>query len=198
MSHGDLVPAEQTIRRAIEESMAVTAKLLEEQLPVIVRCAELLAQAFRAGRKVVLFGNGGSAADAQHVAGELVNRFLMERDALPAIALTTNTSILTSVANDVAFEQVFARQVRALVQAGDVVVGISTSGDSPNVLEGIAAAKDKGAVTLGFSGASGGELRELVDVCLCVPSDHTPYIQEAHITVWHAICEVVERELFAA
>ena len=196
MSNGSLVSAEEIIRHAIRESIEVKTELLEQHISVIGRLAELLIKAFRAGRKVVLFGNGGSAADAQHVAAELVNRFQIERDALPAIALTTDTSILTSVGNDTAFDQVFSRQVRALVQKGDVAVGISTSGNSPNVLNGILAAREKGAITLGFTGRDGGKLKDLVDICFCVPSDSTPRIQEAHITVWHAICEVVEQELF--
>ncbi len=144
---------------------------------------------------MVLFGNGGSAADAQHVAAELVNRFLMDRDALAAISLSTDTSILTSVCNDADFDQVFSRQVRALVQKGDVAVGISTSGNSPNVINGLVAAREKGATAVGFTGRGGGELKDVVDVCFGVPSDSTPRIQEAHITVWHAICEVVEKEM---
>src|ERR687889_2300938 len=134
MSRTDTVPAEGVVRSAIRESIEVQAQLLEEHVSTITRLAELLVTSLRAGGKLVLFGNGGSAADAQHVAAELVNRFLMNRDALAAIALTTDTSVLTSVCNDVAFDQVFSRQVRALVQKGDVVVGISTSGSSPNVL----------------------------------------------------------------
>lgn len=184
------------ISRAIEENMEVQNQVLEQCVGTIAQIAAVLVRALQEGHKVVLFGNGGSAADAQHVAAELVNRFLADRAPLPAIALTTDTSILTSISNDTSFEQVFARQVEALVQEGDVAVGISTSGDSPSVLNGVRAAKEKGAVTLGFTGRSGGNLKELVDLCLCVPSDHTPRIQEAHITVWHAICEVVERELF--
>ena len=120
----------------------------------------------------------------------------MDRDALAAIALTTDTSIITSVANDVTFDQIFSRQVRALVQRGDIAAGISTSGNSPNVINGIIAAKEKGAVTVGFTGCSGGELKDLVDICCQVPSDNTAHIQEAHITVWHALCEVVEWEMF--
>ncbi len=188
--------AEQVIRRSITESMEVHASILEKHLAEVVRIARLLVDTFRSGGKVVLFGNGGSAADAQHVAAELVNRLQADRDALPAIALTCNTSILTSVANDIGFEQVFARQVKALVREGDVAVGISTSGNSPNVLEGIRAARERGARTVGFTGSGGGALRALTDICLCVPSSSTPRIQEAHIAVWHAICEVVERELF--
>jgi D-sedoheptulose 7-phosphate isomerase len=198
MSQLDGIRAEQAIRQSIEESIRVKRLVLEQQIPLILGLAELLVEALREDHKVVLFGNGGSAADAQHVAAELVNRFLMEREALPAIALTTNTSVLTSIANDAAFEQVFARQVRALVREGDVAVGISTSGNSPNVLQGIRAAKEQGATTVGFTGHSGGKLQGLVDVCFCAPSNHTPCIQEAHITVWHAICEAVERELFGA
>jgi D-sedoheptulose 7-phosphate isomerase len=196
MSNSGAVSAEETIRHAIQESIEVKAELLEQHVSSIARLAELLINTFRAGGKVVLFGNGGSAADAQHVAAELVNRFLMDRDALPAIALTTNTSTLTSVGNDATFDQVFSRQVQALVQKGDVAVGISTSGNSPNVLNGIIAAREKGAITLGFTGRNGGKLKGLVDTCFCVPSDSTPRIQEAHITVWHAICQVVEQELF--
>lgn len=196
MSSFELVSPEKKIRHAIQESIDVKVKLLDQQLSIIARLAELLVNTFRTDGKVVLFGNGGSAADAQHVAAELVNRFRMDRDALPAIALTTDTSILTSVGNDAAFDQVFARQVQALVQKGDVAVGISTSGKSPNVLNGIVAAREKGAITLGFTGLNGGKLKDLVDICFCAPSESTPRIQEIHITVWHAICEVVEQELF--
>lgn len=196
MSSAGTVSVEEIISQAIRESIEVKAKLLEQHIPTIARIADLLIKAFRAGRKVVLFGNGGSAADAQHVAAELVNRFRMDRDALPAIALTTDSSILTSISNDTAFDQVFSRQVKALVQKGDVVVGLSTSGSSPNVLNGIIAAREKGAITLGFTGRGGGKLKDLVDICLCVPSDSTPRIQEVHITVWHAICQVIEQELF--
>jgi D-sedoheptulose 7-phosphate isomerase len=190
------VSAEGTIRSSIQESIDVKAQLLEQHVSIMAHLAEILINALRAGKKLVLFGNGGSAADAQHVAAELVNRFLMNRDALAAIALTTDTSVLTSVCNDVAFDQVFSRQVRALVQKGDVVVGISTSGNSPNVLNGIIAAKEKEAVTVAFVGRGGGELQDLTDICCHVPSDSTPRIQEAQITIWHAIVEVVEQELF--
>ena len=190
------VSAERAIRSSIRESIDVKAQLLEQHVSIMAHLAEILAHALRAGNKLVLFGNGGSAADAQHVAAELVNRFLMNRDALAAIALTTDTSILTSVCNDVAFDQVFSRQVRALVQKDDVVVGISTSGNSPNVLNGIIAAKEKEAVTVAFVGRGGGELQDLTDICCHVPSDSTPRIQEAQITIWHAIVEVVEQELF--
>lgn len=196
MNNADAASAEQMIRRSIAESMEVQARLIEHSLADIVRIADLLVDTFQSGGKVVLFGNGGSAADAQHVAAELVNRLQMDRDALPAIALTCNTSVLTSVPNDIGFEQVFARQVKALVREGDVAVGISTSGSSPNVLEGIRAAKQQGATTVGFTGGEGGQLKALTDICLCVPSSNTPHIQEAHIAAWHAICAVVEKKMF--
>jgi D-sedoheptulose 7-phosphate isomerase len=196
VKHARTVPAEQAIRDAIQESIEVKTKLLRQHLAVIAHLSETLISALRAGKKLVLFGNGGSAADAQHVAAELVNRFQIDRDALAAIALTTDTSILTSAANDFDFDQIFSRQVRALVQEGDVVVGISTSGSSPNVVNGVIAAKEKEAITAGFVGHSGGELKDLVDICCHVPSNSTARIQEAQITIWHAVVEVVERELF--
>jgi D-sedoheptulose 7-phosphate isomerase len=189
---------EELIRGSVRQGIEVKEQLLREGVDTIVRLALLLADTFRSGHKVLLFGNGGSAADAQHVAGELVGRFLLDREALPAIALSTNTSVLTAVGNDLGFEQVFARQVRALAREGDVVVGISTSGNSPNVLLGIRAAMELGATTVGLTGASGGKLRELADVCLCVPSTHTPAVQEAQIAVWHAVCDAVEQELFGS
>ena len=188
--------AEEIIRGAIRESTEVKIDLLNQHVSTIADLSRLLIDAFRAGGKLVLFGNGGSAADAQHVAAELVNRFQMDRNPLPAIALTTDTSILTSVGNDLAFDELFSRQVRALVQKSDVAVGISTSGDSSNVINGIIAAKERGAVTVGFTGRSGGRLKDLVDTCCHVSSESTARIQEAQITIWHALCEVIEREMF--
>ena len=180
---------ETVVRRALLDSIAVKSALVDGYVPVVTRLADYLVGAFRAGHKLVLFGNGGSAADAQHVAAEFVN---MRSGALPAIALTTDTSALTAIANDVAFDQVFARQVQSLVTPGDVVVGISTSGNSPNVLHGVRVARERGALTVGMTGERGGELKGLVDLCLCVPSANVGRIQEAHIAVWHAVCEVVE------
>jgi D-sedoheptulose 7-phosphate isomerase len=188
--------AEEIIRGAIRESIEVKSDLLNQHVSTIADLSRLLIEALRAGKKLVLFGNGGSAADAQHVAAELVNRFQMDRNPLPAIALTTDTSILTSVGNDLAFDELFSRQVRALVQRGDVAVGISTSGNSSNVINGIIAAKEKGAVTVGFTGRSGGRLKDLVGTCCHVSSESTARIQEAQITIWHALCEVIEREMF--
>lgn len=192
----DFTAMNDTIRAAIQESVEVKTRLLAETNPTLAPIAAAMAEAFRNGGKVVLFGNGGSAADAQHVAAELVNRFLMERKALPALALTTDSSILTAMANDLGFDCVFARQVEALVRPGDVVVGLSTSGNSENVLQGLRAARECGATTVGLTGRDGGRLKDVADICFCAPSDNTPRIQEAHITVLHAICEAVERELF--
>ncbi len=177
--------------------MAETALRTAEAIgPELERAAAMVRETVARGGTLFFCGNGGSAADAQHVAAELVNRFQMDRDPLAAIALTTDTSVLTSWGNDVAFDQVFSRQVRALVQSGDVAVGISTSGNSPNVINGVIAAKEKGATTVGFTGRAGGELKDLVDVCCHVPSDNTARVQEAQIVIWHALCEVVEREIF--
>jgi D-sedoheptulose 7-phosphate isomerase len=162
--------------------------------------AELLAsrmiEALQKGRKVVVFGNGGSAADAQHFAGELVGRFEKERPGLAAIALTTDTSILTAVANDYSYDEVFARQVQSLVQAGDVAVGISTSGNSRSVIKGVEAAKKLKAWTACLTGESGGRLKDVVDCCIQVPSPRTAHIQECHIALIHAICALVD-EAFA-
>lgn len=186
------------IREEIKESIRVKRIILESLVPQIKELAEAVTQAYRAKKKVILFGNGGSAADAQHIACELVGRFGKERRALPAIALSTNTSTLTAIGNDYGYEAVFARQVEAFVEEGDIVIGISTSGDANNVLEGLRVAKEKRAKTVGLSGKSGGRLKSLVDLCLIVPSNSTPRIQEAHITIGHIICGIVERELFRA
>lgn len=180
----------------IERSIQTKKALSASQTEIIVHIAEEIISAYRKGNKVLWFGNGGSAADAQHLACELVSRFYLERKALASIALTTNTSELTAIANDYDFDRVFARQVEALVNSGDVVIGITTSGNSPNVIEGIKEAKRCGAITVGFTGATGGKLKGYVDYLLTVPSEETPHIQEAHIMVGHIICYIVEKELF--
>ena len=185
----------QALSRIVLDSQQAHGRLTDDHLAVLDRIAHQLAQAIVAGRKILIFGNGGSAADSQHVAGELIGRFARESDPWPAIALTTDTSILTCVANDWSFAEVFRRQVRALARPGDVVVGISTSGRSENVLLGISAAREIGAVTIGFAGAAPGPLGEAVDVCFCAPASTTPRIQELHLLAWHAICEVVETTL---
>jgi len=189
---------EKIIREYLSESIKVKTKILDD-LSLLRRIKEmslLIIKAYQNKRKLILFGNGGSAADAQHIAGELVNKFKLERGALPAIALTTDTSVLTSIANDYDYQKVFARQVEALAEEGDVVIGISTSGSSLNVIKGIQAAKERGAKTVGFTGKDGDELAKIVDLVLKVPSNDTPKIQEAHITILHIVCYLIEKELF--
>lgn len=162
----------------------------------IIDAVELCTTALRSGGKVMFAGNGGSAADAQHWAGELVSRFYFDRPGLPAIALTTDSSILTAIGNDYGFERVFSRQVEALGAPGDVFVAISTSGRSPNILAGIAAAKAKSMQVIGFSGLTGGDMREHCDTCFCIPSTETPRIQEGHEFVGHLLCALIEKEMF--
>ncbi len=184
---------EEIVREKLKESADIKLKL---DAGIIVRIANAIIETYKKGGKVLLFGNGGSAADAQHIAAELVGKYKLVRDPLPAIALTVNTSILTACANDFGYEHVFAKQVQAHAEKNDVVIGISTSGTSPNVLEGIKAAKDKGCVTVGFSGERKVGLGEMVDLWLQVPTSDTPRIQESHITAGHIICGLVEKELF--
>ena len=152
--------------------------------------------ALRAGHKILFAGNGGSAADAQHLAGELVSRFNYDRPGLAAFALTTNTSVLTAIGNDYGYERIFARQIEAVGTEGDVFFAISTSGRSPNILKALQAARSKGLVTVGLTGRSGGTMRELCDHCLSSPSDATPRIQEGHIAIGHTLCWLIEREIF--
>ena len=184
---------EDIIKSMIQASADIKLKL---DLKVIADIATAMIEAYRRKKKVVLFGNGGSAADAQHIAAELVGKYKLVREPLPALAFSTNTSILTACANDYGYDTVFLKQVQAFVEEGDVVVGISTSGTSPNVIEGIKAAKEKGAVTVGFTGEKKEGLGEMVDLWLGVPSTDTPRIQESHITAGHIICYLVEQALF--
>ena len=183
------------IAQRLEESARIKKAIAKSKIDEIERMVEFIIMAYKTGGKVVLFGNGGSAADAQHIAGELVGQFALKRRAFPAIALTTNTCVLTGVANDYGYDAVFSRQVEALVNEKDVVVGITTSGNSPNVVQAIEMAKMKGAKTIGLTGGKGGKLAEVADLVLIVPSDITPRIQEAHITIGHIICELVEKQL---
>ena len=189
---------EKLIIDKINQTLKVKQNILKdnEMIKNIDEITRVIVNAYRENKKVILFGNGGSAADAQHLACELVGKFYLERKALASIALTTNTSELTAIANDYNFNRVFARQVEALVNSGDIVIGITTSGNSLNVIEGIKEAKLCGAVTIGFTGASGGKLKENVDYLLTVPSKDTPNIQESHIMIGHIICYLVEKELF--
>jgi len=161
----------------------------------IEKCIKIIINCFVNDNKVILFGNGGSAADAQHIAAEFIGRFKLERKSFPAIALTTDTSILTSLSNDYTFDMVFSRQCESLVSKGDVVIGITTSGNSKNVIEGIKVAKQKGAITIGLLGNEGGILKELTDISIIVNSSVTSEIQEAHRVIYHVICKIVEREL---
>jgi D-sedoheptulose 7-phosphate isomerase len=184
------------IRHMLQETLQVQQALFDH-VDAIKQIATTITHALRSGHKVLLCGNGGSAADAQHVAAELLGRFARERAAWPALALTTNSSALTAIANDYDFERVFARQVEGLAVAGDVIVGISTSGNSPNVIRALETAREKGCLTIGFTGEGGGRLKDVVDLCFRAPSDSTPRIQEAHIVVWHIVCELVERDLTA-
>ncbi len=184
------------IKEAFAESIAAKQALSEEDLAVLLEMSKLTVEALKRGRKVIFMGNGGSAADAQHLVAELVSRFRLEREGMPAIALTVNTSILTAIGNDYGFEYVFERQVAALAQSGDIVVGLSTSGNSPNVLRAIEKARTMGCLTFGFTGRSGGQMPHAVDLCFSAPSDDTPRIQEVHITAGHILCELVEAEMF--
>jgi len=180
----------------LEENNRLSALLIKDHVNEIKSMVELIVTAYKTGKKVVLFGNGGSAADAQHIAGELVGRFKLERKGLRAIALTTDISVITSIANDYGYENVFSRQIEAQVDKGDIVIGISTSGKSPNVLKGLRVARSRRAKILGLTGKYGTELKGISDVTIMVPSENTPRIQEAHITIGHIICELVERTLF--
>ena len=188
--------AGQLIDQFVSESLRVKAKFFEENKEAIVRTAETIAHGLRNGHKVLFFGNGGSAADAQHLAAELVGRFGPDRSPLAAISLSTDTSILTAVGNDYGYEQVFSRQIAALAQAGDTAVAISTSGNSPSVLEAIDMARSKGLFTVGFTGETGGKMKDRVEVLFRVPSRQTPRIQETHILLGHILCELVDRQLF--
>ena len=162
------------------------------QLDILEKISREILKSFKAGRKILLCGNGGSAADAQHIAAEFIGRFKRERKSLPAIALTTDTSILTALGNDYAYEKIFSRQIEGLGQAGDVLIAISTSGNSKNVLEAVRQAKKQSVVSIGFTGADGGQLSQMTDFCFKAGGLKTPHIQEMHITALHAISEVVE------
>ena len=185
------------IKKRLRESIHVKEGLLQgEQVNMMTAIGEAMVDAYRKGNKIILFGNGGSAADAQHIAAELVGKYYFDRDPLPAIALTVNTSSLTAISNDYSYDKVFSRQLAAFGNAGDIAVGISTSGNSENVLQALNVAKEKGLTTVGFTGEDGGKLKGTVDFCLRIPGNDTPRIQEGHITVGHILCEIVEMSLF--
>jgi len=182
----------------ILSSIATKQALLEdfELLCLIEKAAGMLSEAYKSGHKTLLAGNGGSAADAQHIAGELVSRFYFDRPGIPAVSLTTDTSVLTSISNDYGYEKIFARQIQAQGQQGDVFIGISTSGNSKNIVEALHVCKEKGIKTIGLTGAGKGKMSELCDICLEVPSLETPRIQESHILIGHILCCIVEEQLF--
>jgi D-sedoheptulose 7-phosphate isomerase len=186
---------ENEIISILDENIKVKEKL-KDLTPIIINISEKIIKAYKNKRKVVLFGNGGSAADAQHIAAEFVGKFYKDRDSLPSLAFNTNTSILTATANDFGYDFVFERQVSSFVEEGDVAIGLSTSGKSLNVIKGLIKAKEKGALTIGFTGEKPSKIEEIVDICLKIPSSDTPRIQEGHITVGHIICYLVENELF--
>ncbi len=186
---------ENEIREIIREAVRIKEKILKDNIKDIKLLADEFVKTIKRGGKIILFGNGGSAADAQHIACELVGRFKRERKGLPAIALTTNTSVLTSIANDYSFSNIFSRQLEALGNKGDIAVGISTSGKAENVIEGLKKARELGLTTVAFTGEAGDNLKNLSDICLQVPSRETPRIQEVHILIGHIICGLVEKEL---
>lgn len=192
------VDLESRVCRSILASIGVQELLLgkKEILSVIADVCKLMIAAFRRGNKVVLFGNGGSAADAQHLAAEFVGRFTFVRPALPALALNANSSSVTAIANDWGFDKVFSRQIEALAREGDVAFGISTSGQSPNVLQAMSTARKMALHTVGLTGSSGEQLKDVADHCICVPSAETPRIQECHILIGHIIAELVEQAIF--
>lgn len=183
----------QLIEGSFERSRAVKQEALERLLPALLHAAERLIAVYRGGGKALFCGNGGSAADAQHLAAELVGRFQLERQGLPALALTVNTSVLTAIGNDYSYADVFARQVEALARPGDALVGLSTSGNSANVIEAFRRARTLGLTTIALTGRGGGKLREFADILLDVPSIETPRIQECHTLIGHCLCEAVER-----
>jgi len=186
----------ETVTRELEESANIKRLMAQNLSDKIADAAQIVLDSYKTGGKVLLIGNGGSAADAQHIAAELVGRFKLERKGLPAIALTTNSSILTALANDSAYNTVFCRQLEALASSEDVLIAISTSGNSPNILQAVKTAHTKHITVIGLTGGNGGKLKDIADLVIIVPSINTARIQEAHITIGHIICRLVEEELF--
>jgi D-sedoheptulose 7-phosphate isomerase len=184
------------ILRMVQDGAAVKERFFRENIETLITLVHHIVDTFRGGNKILIFGNGGSAADAQHLAAEFVNRFLFDRPPLPAIALTTDSSVMTSIGNDADFSLIFSRQIEAIGNKGDIAWGITTSGQSPNVLAGFRQAKKRGMITVAFTGKDGGEALALADYGLCVNAMNTPRIQEVHIMTGHIICELVERKLF--
>jgi D-sedoheptulose 7-phosphate isomerase len=186
------------ILQTFEESIQVKKKFVNENVDTIIEVAKAIANAFNDGKKLILFGNGGSATDASHIAAEFINRFKKERPSLPAIALNTDMAVITSIANDYDFSEVFAKQLKSLSNEGDIVIAISTSGSSPNVLKAMDIAKKKRLTTIAFTGLKGEKFASKATHAFIVPSESTPRIQETHITLGHVICQMVEEILFEA
>jgi|TARA_B110000196_G_C21009191_1_gene596957 D-sedoheptulose 7-phosphate isomerase len=187
-----------SIKKEIQQIFLESSSIIESSQFLsedIENTVNIISSSFRKGKKLVIFGNGGSAADAQHIAAELIGRFQMKRDSLPAIALTTDSSILTSIGNDFSFNDIFSRQVEGLVNSGDVVLGISTSGNSINIINGLKSAKSKNAKTISILGNNGGKIKNFSDVSIIVNSSSTPRIQEVHRIIYHIICEHIEKKL---
>lgn len=187
---------EQFIRDNLKNSISAKQAFADSQLAEIIALAKLMVDTIKNGGKIMIFGNGGSAADAQHMAGEFVNRFMIDRRPLPAIALTTDSSILTCIGNDFSFDDIFSKQISALGKENDLALGISTSGNSPNVINAIELAHEMGIATAVLTGGNGGKLKDMADICLNVPVSKTPHIQEAHIWVEHLLCWIVDDVLF--
>ncbi|OGB90801.1 phosphoheptose isomerase [candidate division WOR-1 bacterium RIFCSPHIGHO2_01_FULL_53_15] len=179
----------------LKESIEVKQQVIKSLVPQIEKAARAMIGALKNGNKVLFFGNGGSAADSQHLAAELISRFQMERKSLPAIALTTDTSIITAIGNDYTFDNIFSRQIEGLAQKGDIAFGLSTSGNSKNVIAGLEKAKQLGCKTIGLVG-SGGRIAAIAEIAIAVPSKNTPRVQECHITIGHILCSLIEQELF--
>ena len=188
----------QYVKSHFEDSIQVKNQILQDKdlIELIQKVALITTNAYKNGFKTMLAGNGGSAADAQHIAGEFVSRFYFDRPGIPSIALTTDTSILTAIGNDYGYDRLFARQVQAQGVKGDIFIGISTSGNSTNIIEALKVCKEKEIISIGLTGQSGGKMADLCDYCIKVPSNCTPRIQESHIVIGHIICAIVEEEIF--
>ncbi len=185
------------ITRCLDDAVKAFTRTIDLEIDKVIEASEIIASSLNAGNKLIFFGNGGSAADSQHLAAEFVNRFQMERRPLPALALTTDTSVLTAISNDYDFTLVFSKQIEALVKEGDVAIGISTSGTSPNVIKGLVSARMLGAKTIAFTGRDISQTKHLCDIVLSVSSADTPRIQEVHIFLGHVICGLVEKMMFS-
>ena len=185
-----------SIKAHLEDSIRTKQKIVETMLPEVEKAAQICVNTYKAGKKMLIAGNGGSAADAQHVAGELMNYFRFNRHPLPSVSLSTDTSVITAISNDSHYKYVFAKQLRALGNKGDLFIAISTSGNSENIIEAITAAREKGVTVLGFTGQSGGKMATLCDHIIKIPSTDVAKIQESHMCLLHIICELIERAMF--